>query len=66
VCRLFVDRDGRVDAVELVESSGHAELDETALATLRRWRFEPLGDATNARRVRVLQRFTFQIERRRS
>lgn len=40
-CRLLVDATGRVERVEIVRSSGHRRLDESARKTLATWRFEP-------------------------
>lgn len=62
-CRLVVDRDGVVVSVEVVSSSGHADLDEAARKALAKWRFEPLGRLTEAPRVRVLQKLKFQLEK---
>lgn len=63
-CRIVVARDGSVVSVEVVESSGHADLDEAAVAALKRWTFESLERVTEAARVSVLQKLKFQIERR--
>jgi periplasmic protein TonB len=41
VLRAQVLEDGRCAAVRIVHSSGHALLDESALSTVRRWRFVP-------------------------
>jgi len=41
VLRAQVLEDGRCAEVRIVRSSGHALLDESALATVRRWRFVP-------------------------
>jgi protein TonB len=41
VLRAQVLEDGRCAEVGVVRSSGHAPLDESALATVRRWRFVP-------------------------
>lgn len=41
VLRALVLEDGRCAEVRIVRSSGHALLDESALATVRRWRFLP-------------------------
>ena len=38
---VFVGAEGRVLDVRLMQSSGSAVLDETALRTVRRWRFRP-------------------------
>lgn len=39
--RLEIDESGRITAVELQSSSGHALLDETAIAAIREWRAKP-------------------------
>lgn len=41
VLRTQVLEDGRCAQVDIVRSSGHAALDESALTTVRRWRFLP-------------------------
>ncbi len=41
VVRCLLDRDGTPGSVTLARSSGHALLDEAALAAVRRWAFEP-------------------------
>jgi TonB family protein len=37
----FNAKTGRVDAVKIVESTGHAELDNVAVSTFYRWRCRP-------------------------
>ena len=39
--RLKVDKDGRVQNVEIQETSGHTVLDQSAAAAVQTWRFEP-------------------------
>ncbi|QDV69667.1 transport protein TonB [Rosistilla carotiformis] len=39
--RLFVDSTGRVEDVEVVESSGHATLDDAAMEAVKRWTGQP-------------------------
>ncbi len=41
VLRLTIDASGRVADVEVVDSSGHAELDEAAVEAVRKWRGQP-------------------------
>jgi periplasmic protein TonB len=38
---VLVDTRGRATEVRIAHSSGHASLDQSALASVRRWRFEP-------------------------
>lgn len=37
----FNTKSGRVDAVKVVQSTGHAELDKVAVSTFYRWRCRP-------------------------
>lgn len=57
--RVEVLTDGRVGRVELVASSGHAELDESAIRAVHGWRFEPAmrGDTAIASFIQVPIRF---------
>ncbi len=48
VLRAQVFDDGRCAEVHIARSSGHAALDESALATVRRWRFVPATRAGKA------------------
>jgi len=41
VVRCLLDRDGTPGSVTLARSSGHALLDQAALAAVRLWAFEP-------------------------
>ncbi|MBI5394229.1 MAG: energy transducer TonB [Verrucomicrobia bacterium] len=41
VLRVEVREDGSVGHIEMVRSSGHSLLDETAMKSVREWRFEP-------------------------
>lgn len=45
VVKVSVRPDGQVAQAEVARSSGHASLDESALETVRRWRFEPAVQA---------------------
>jgi TonB family protein len=58
--RGVVAADGAVLAVEVVESSGHEELDRAAELAFRRWRFVPRSDDDPERRI-VLKPFTFRL-----
>ena len=44
--RFRLHPDGSVGETQVVDSSGHADLDAVALATLRQWRFKPPGDTS--------------------
>lgn len=54
---LILDERGRVRTAEIVETSGHDDLDDAALAAVRRWRFERGLDGRRARQL-----FEFRLE----
>ena len=39
--RMRITEQGRVEDVRVERSAGHAELDQSAIDAVRRWRFEP-------------------------
>lgn len=60
--KVLVDENGRVDDLTVLESSGHTILDQTALASVRKWLFEP-GTAAGMKTkmwVRVPIRFDLE------
>lgn len=64
--RVLVDANGQPAAVELAESSGSRLLDDAALETLRRWRFQPArrNGVAVAQEVRVPINFKLQSAQR--
>ena len=54
ILRVLVDPQGRVDSVEVKESSGHEDLDEAAVEGARELRFQP--GRKNGERVEVWAR----------
>ena len=63
VLRAQVLEDGRCAEVRIVRSSGHALLDDSALATVRRWRFVPATRAGKAVGSWVEVPIHFQLQR---
>ena len=59
---VLVDRRGRVEELQVAESSGHPMLDRAAASTVAGWRFEPgrRGDQPVATTVMVPIRFNLQ------
>ncbi len=55
ILQVLVNREGRVDALEIENSSGFGQLDRAALAAVRKWSFEPgrQGEERIAMWVRV-------------
>ena len=60
VVELTVGRRGRVEAFELIESSGYDELDEAALRAVRLWRFPRVKAGEQS-----IHRFEFRLEQHR-
>jgi protein TonB len=60
--RVEVLTDGSVGKVELLASSGHNKLDETAIRAVQGWKFEPArrGDTTIASFIKVPIRFKLE------
>lgn len=58
-----VDETGGVVSVSVKESSGYAAFDESAIATVRRWRFEPAKRGRKPVSVRVTLPVVFRIVR---
>lgn len=63
VVRLHVARNGRVEKAEVVESSGHAALDQAAVEAVSVWRGRPAMQNGQAVATTVRLRFQFRIPR---
>jgi protein TonB len=61
-CRLFVSEQGRVTRVEVLESSGHARLDEAAIEALLEWRFTPKQEGGRPVATTIRHPVTFVLE----
>ena len=59
VLEVLVDKGGRPTSVEIHQSSGFTLLDQSALWTVRRWKFDPahVGPIPTSARIRVPIRF---------
>lgn len=62
LCRMHVDRDGRVTDVDIVEPSGDERLDRAAVRALERWRFDPPRRAGEKLDSKVLHRVSFRLK----
>jgi protein TonB len=62
VLRVELDESGSVSAARVASSSGHARLDETALAAVKTWRCRPALRDGRAVRAIALQPFKFVLE----
>lgn len=63
VIRIKVSASGDVDSANVTRSSGYAVLDETALATVRRWRFRPAQQGGHAVETTVNVPITFRLDK---
>ena len=62
VLRVELDETGRVAVARVSSSSGHARLDEAALAAVRSWRCTPAQRNSEAVRAVALQPFKFTLQ----
>lgn len=60
--RLRIAADGRVESLKILTSSGVPSLDESALATVKNWRFEPARRLGQPVAMDVKTSIRFQIE----
>ncbi len=60
--RLRIGVDGRVESLKILKSSGTVSLDESALATVKQWRFEPARKLGRPVAMDVKTSVNFQIE----
>ena len=60
--RLRIGVDGRVESLKILKSSGTVSLDESALATVKQWRFEPARRLGRPVAMEVKTSVNFQIE----
>lgn len=60
--QLHIGVDGRVESLKVLKSSGANSLDEAALATVKRWRFEPARRNGRPLAMDVKTSVNFQIE----
>jgi protein TonB len=61
--RVTIGTNGRVEAVEIEESSGFPRLDQAALKAIRAWRFAPATRGGQAVASWVTVPVTFQLRR---
>ena len=60
--KVLIDENGRVDDLKLLESSGYGILDRAALATVKRWRFEPGSEDGKKKKMWLKVPIRFQLE----
>lgn len=62
VLRVELDESGQVDTVQVQTGSGHARLDEAAVATVRTWRCTPAHRDGRPARAVAIQPFKFVLQ----
>ena len=62
VVRVLIDERGRPAKADVQQSSGHARLDQSALAAVRAARFQPYAEDGSPRPVWVLIPIVFDLE----
>jgi protein TonB len=60
--RVLVSVDGRPERIELKASSGHARLDQSALETIRGWKFVPARQGSETVAAWVVVPITFSLD----
>jgi protein TonB len=62
ILRVLVSAEGRADELEVRTSSGSSRLDQAALASVKRWRFEPARQGGQAIAAWVLVPISFHLD----
>lgn len=62
ILRVLVSAEGRAEEVEVRTSSGSSRLDQAALASVKRWRFEPARQGAQAVPAWVLVPISFHLD----
>jgi len=57
---LYVRPDGTIQTVQVLQSTGHRELDQACISAYRQWRFRP-NFAAKAKKVKIPVTFTMKI-----
>ena len=62
IIKLLIDKEGKVQEIQIFESSGYKMFDEIAIKTVRQWRFKPARKGNQQRGSWVLIPINFQIK----
>jgi TonB family protein len=60
--KVLVDENGRVDDLEVLDSSGYAILDKAAIASVKKWMFEPGTEGGKKKKMWVKIPIRFELE----
>lgn len=62
ILKVLIGKNGRVDDLMLLESSGYAVLDRAALSTVKKWRFDPGSEGGIKKKMWVKVPIRFKLE----
>lgn len=62
ILKLLIDKEGKVQEIQIFESSGYKMFDQIAIKTVRQWRFKPARKGNQQRGSWVLIPINFQIK----
>jgi TonB family protein len=62
ILKIFIDKEGKVQEIQIFESSGYKMFDQIAIKAVRQWRFKPARKGNQQRGSWVLIPINFQIK----
>lgn len=62
ILKLLIDREGKVEDIQVFESSGYKAFDNIAVEAVRQWWFKPARKENRQKKCRVLIPINFQIK----
>jgi len=62
ILKVLIDKEGRVQEIQIFESSGYNMFDQIAVKSVRQWRFKPARKENRQRESQVLIPINFQIK----
>ena len=62
ILKLLIDREGKVEDIQVFESSGYKAFDNIAVEAVRQWWFKPARKKNRQKKCRVLIPINFQIK----
>ena len=62
ILKLFIDKEGKVQEIQIFESSGYKMFDQIAIKAVRQWRFKPARKGNQQRGSCVLIPINFRIK----
>jgi len=62
ILKILIDKEGKVQEIQIFESSGYKTFDQIAIESVRQWRFKPARKGNQQRESWVLIPINFQIK----